>query len=382
MTQTLNREEFAVLLETQEAPCLSIYQPTHRRYPENQQDPIRFRNLLKQAEESVRAKYSKAEADAVLEPLSSLLEDREFWNHTTEGLAIFSSPKLFRRFCLSQEPPELVILAKNFHVKPLLRILQSAERFQLLCVNRNSVRLFEGDPHNLEEVELAEAVPRSIPEALGTELTEEHHNVVAIGGMGAGSAVQHGYGGRKDEVQVDDERFFRAVDRAVWEHHSKPSGLPLLLATPAQHHRLFEHVSQNPFLLKEKIAIDAQTMTVEELRKRAWQVLKPQLHARNERMAKVFAEAKAKNMGSDDVREIARAVVESRVRTLAVDADQRIPGQINLSTGRVTMRKDPVGVDDLLDELAEMVLRQKGSVLVLPGSEMPVKTGAAATFRF
>lgn len=25
-------------------PCLPLYQPTHRRYPENQQDPVRFRH--------------------------------------------------------------------------------------------------------------------------------------------------------------------------------------------------------------------------------------------------------------------------------------------------------------------------------------------------
>ena len=27
-------------------PCISLYQPTHRRHPDNQQDPIRFRNLV------------------------------------------------------------------------------------------------------------------------------------------------------------------------------------------------------------------------------------------------------------------------------------------------------------------------------------------------
>ena len=39
------------------SPCLSLYQPTHRRRPENQQDPIRFRNLVKELEASLRQKY-------------------------------------------------------------------------------------------------------------------------------------------------------------------------------------------------------------------------------------------------------------------------------------------------------------------------------------
>mgnify|MGYP001099305636 CR=1 FL=1 len=32
----------AELHSAQVPPCLSLYQPTHRRYPENQQDQIRF----------------------------------------------------------------------------------------------------------------------------------------------------------------------------------------------------------------------------------------------------------------------------------------------------------------------------------------------------
>ena len=35
-------------------PCLSLYQPTHRHHPDNQQDPIRFRHLVKAASALIR----------------------------------------------------------------------------------------------------------------------------------------------------------------------------------------------------------------------------------------------------------------------------------------------------------------------------------------
>jgi hypothetical protein len=38
--------------------------------------------------------------------------------------------------------------------------------------------------------------------------------------------------------------------------------------------------------------------------------------------------------------------------------------------------------DDLLDDLAEIVFRSKGEVVVLPKERMPSDTGAAAIFRF
>ena len=46
----LSNDYPARILGTHEAPCLSLYQPTHRQFPDRQQDPIRFRNLVKQLE--------------------------------------------------------------------------------------------------------------------------------------------------------------------------------------------------------------------------------------------------------------------------------------------------------------------------------------------
>jgi hypothetical protein len=46
----LTIESLAELASVHRPPCLSPYQPMHRHRPENQQDPIRFRNLLKKLE--------------------------------------------------------------------------------------------------------------------------------------------------------------------------------------------------------------------------------------------------------------------------------------------------------------------------------------------
>ena len=38
--------------------------------------------------------------------------------------------------------------------------------------------------------------------------------------------------------------------------------------------------------------------------------------------------------------------------------------------------------DDILDDLAEMVLAMKGRVVVVPTARMPTKTGVAAIYRY
>ncbi len=71
MTQTRNlltAESLAGLASAHQPPCLSLYQPTHRCGPGNQQDPIRFRNLVKELGASLRQKYPAVETRLLLEP--------------------------------------------------------------------------------------------------------------------------------------------------------------------------------------------------------------------------------------------------------------------------------------------------------------------------
>ena len=50
----ITNDHLTALLTEQQPPCISLYQPTHRHHPENQQDPIRYRNLLQELETSLR----------------------------------------------------------------------------------------------------------------------------------------------------------------------------------------------------------------------------------------------------------------------------------------------------------------------------------------
>ncbi len=75
MRQT-NADRFAELLEPQQSPCISLYQPTHRKHGDNAQDTIRFGNLLKQLESSLREHYNAGQVREAtyLERLSKLTE--------------------------------------------------------------------------------------------------------------------------------------------------------------------------------------------------------------------------------------------------------------------------------------------------------------------
>lgn len=373
----------AVVYSAQEPPCLSLYQGTHRHHPENQQDPIRFRNLVKSLEASLNKKYPKRDIASLLEPFHELADDHRFWNHTLDGIAVFGGPGFFKVHVLQEPVNDIVVVADSFHTKPLLRVYQTYERYQVLSLTKGEIHVYDGTRDSLDEAELPEGMPRTLTEALGEEITEPHQTVASYGKGAKGPAMHHGHGSRKDENDIDAERFFRMVDKSVTEHFSRKSGLPLLLAALPENQGLFRQISQNGNLMEQGIEINPEALKNGSLHERAWSVFEPQIHERIEKLIGDFEEAGSKGLGSGDLEQVAAAAVEGKVASLLIDNDVQIPGKVDPATGAVLLDElaDPE-VDDLLDDIGEIVLKKGGVVRVIPSERMPSPTGLAAVFRF
>ncbi|NNJ12382.1 hypothetical protein EKD04_018810 [Chloroflexales bacterium ZM16-3] len=381
---SLYQDDETGILESCVPPCISLYQPTHRHFSENQQDPIRFCNLVKTLEESLLQKYPTEVIQPLLDPFLALADSHDFWNHTLDGLAVLAAKGVFRVYRLQRSVPELAIVADSFHTKPLIRIRQSTDRYQILGLSRQAITLYEGNRDALDQIEPAQGIPRTMIEALGAEVTEPHMTVASYGGVGGeNSAMHHGHGGKEPEVAIDDERFFRAIGQGILEHHSRPSGLPLILATLPEHRQLFHEVSHNPFLLENGIDSNPEALSLDEFRMRAWQVFEPHYLARLDALVAEFSSARPKDLGDDDLGRIAKAVVAGRVATLLIEANRWIPGRISAVTGDIEL--DDLAntqIDDVLDDLGALVLKMGGQVVIMPAERMPTAMGVAAIYRY
>jgi hypothetical protein len=369
------------LLQTRTPPCVSLYQPTHRHHPDNRQDPIRFKNLLRAVEASLHQRYTGA--DDLLAPFRALAADASFWNHTLDGLAVLGAPGLFRVFRVPRPVRELALVADTFYVAPLLHVAQSSDRYQVLCVTREVARVFEGNRDALAELEPG-TFPADIEIALGDRRTE---TLQTVAWYGAGSAepgpMFHGHGSRKDEIDKDTERYFRAVDRAMIGQFSTPSELPLVLVALPEHQPVFRRISQNAALLERGVDADPEAMSIEQLRDLAWQVVEPTYLERLTRLSETFRQGVAAQRATADLSDAARAAVRGRISHLLVEAGRIRPGRIDAATGAIVDLPlgDPT-VGDMLDDLAEAVLRTRGEVVVVPTERMPSDTGLAASFRY
>src|SRR4030043_329794 len=140
--------------------------PMHRSGPETQQDPIRLKNLIREAEERLLARGLRTpEAKELLEPAERLLRDGLFRQHQSSGLAMFLSLGVFHYYPLPFVFEELVIVTDRFHIKPLLPLLSGDGRYFVLALSQNKIKLLQSTHYSVSELDVAD-VPENLAETL------------------------------------------------------------------------------------------------------------------------------------------------------------------------------------------------------------------------
>lgn len=383
--ETINKELLNNLKSAHGKPCISVFLPTHKTSPENKQDQIRYKNLLKELENKLEKTHSSREVDKLLKPFNELGVQDDFWSHTGKGLALFSAPDYFQSVGIQIPVQEQVVVAENFYTKPLQNYLQTKDRFQVLALSRDSLKLYEGNRHELSEVILHPSVADNIEDALGEELTDEHLTVASYGQDGASdNRMYHGHGGKKDQVGIDTERFFRVVAKDIDQYHSKPSDLPLILAALPEHQPVYRKINTNHLLLKQGIELDPFGVTTDKLASEAWKVIEPNYKKYLEELKSQFEQAQSEGLGSINLKEIAKAMALGQIETLMVAASVKIQGVIDdKTTGSIkTEGKAGSEMKDLSEDIADEVAEKGGEVIIVPDESMPNKAGLAAIYRY
>lgn len=370
------------LIAQENGTLISLYQPTFRVFPDNKQDSIIFKKLLRTIENSLKQLEDASFTEKVLQPFYEIYEDREFWNHTTEGLAILASANKCVVFHLHIPVRELAVVADSFHIKPLVKAFQSIENYMLLGLSRENFALYQGNQYGIAELELDPDVPRTLEQVLGDQVTDSFLNHGSYGGA-SGTAMFHGHGCTSDEISKDTDKYFRYVDRYVYENFSKPSKEPLILFTLAEHQADFRNLSTNPYLLEAGISKSLESLSLNTLQSKVREINEERTSSSVQKLLDAFHQAQADQLGSSELKRVAKAAVAAKIETLLLEDGKVIPGKLDSESGEIL--SDDLGhpeVDDVLDDIAELVLLSGGSVQVLPKEAMPDTSGVAAIYRY
>jgi hypothetical protein len=382
----LNRADVRALMAHRGKSCVSLFMPAHRAGADIQQDPIRLKNLLKQAEDRLlKSGLRRADASEILRPAQRLLDDHTFWQHQSDGLAIFAAPETFSLYRLAYAFSELVVVTDRFHVKPLLTLLSGDGRFYVLALSQNDVRLLQGTRQSVAEVNL-ETLPHNLAEALGAEEREKQLQFHTA--RSGSTPIFHGHGGGGTDESIHKKdllRYFKRIDKGLQDFVCVERR-PLVLAGVDYLLPIYREANTCAELITEGIVGNPDGLSARELHERAWSILEPYFRKAQEKAAAQYRDFAGTGRASHDVKTIVASAVHGRVDSLFVAVGVQLWGALEPDGGDVSLHEaQQPGDQDLLDLAAVETLAHAGNVYAVEPDQVPEPSGGsalAAVFRY
>jgi Bacterial archaeo-eukaryotic release factor family 7 len=379
---TLSQEELKSVMTEGHGPAISVFLPTHRAGPDIQQDPIRLKNLLKQAETQLINQGIRAtEARDLLAPLSALLDDAGFWRHQGDGLAMFRSREVFRVYRLPISLEEFVQVSDRFYVKPLLPVLINESRFYVLALSQKAVRLLECSRDHIQAVDLP-AVPQGMEAALlaGTSPQDQHYSLP----LGPNTSTRfHGHGAGTDDLDaVNVTRYFHRVTEGL-KDVLKHNRAPIVLACVEYLAPLFKEASGDRHILEPMVRGNPDGLSDKELHQRAWPLAEPYFMEARSVAAAQYHEGLAKGRAGHSLLDVLTAAHQGKVATLFIPLGVHRYGRFHFdSLSMEEHAEEQPGDDELIDLAAMQTLLHAGVVYGTEPKDIPGQQLLAAVYRF
>jgi len=344
----MRRANIRELMSRESYPSVSILMPTHRTHPENQQDPIRLKNLLQEARQRLDAEVGKRPSWPLIERLEALAKDVD-WQKNEAGLALFASEDFNAWYRLPFAVEERVAVDRSFETRDILYALHRMPRYRVLCLTMGATRLFEGT---------------------GTTLEEVRDGGFPSPWKGPGGVIRRPDAPMMQRSNVREahmKEFLTEIDRmlgAATQHDA----LPLVLMGTSRTLSSFDQVRSSTGPVAARIEgsyAEASAATIAEL---AWPRLQEWLNDQRQAVTSEVASALGANLlacGIEDAWQAARGgqgaklVVEEGYRQAALLHRDKWELELVASDAPIA---EPAHLDDAVDELIELVIEKDGEV--------------------
>ncbi len=385
----LSKSDLKTLLEHHEQPSVSLYMPTVKAGSETQQNPIRFKNLMKEVESKLEEMGIRlSDASEWLEQAKKL-DSSQFWEHQELGLAIFISPTAFHYYCLPIEVDEIVVVSDRFHLKPLLPLVNKNGRYFILALSQENVRLIEATQFTAREIHV-ENIPENIDQAvMYDDFSNTQFRIFTSRGGTNNRAPEvgayHGQGSPDvDKIYLDILQYFHQVDKGIFDR-LKDEDAPLVLAGVEYLMPLYHQANSYPHLLPDGMTGNPKMLKPEELQTLTWEIVQPYFEQSYTEAVQRYQDLSGAQPDKTvtKLEEIVSAAYYQRLDSLFVALDQHQWGQFNPETNQVEIHEEAQPDDeDLLDFAAVYTAMNGGTVYVEPQEKMPAEGAVAAIARF
>lgn len=364
-------------------PCITFYLPLEPAPNTSRMDHMRLKTMIRQAAQRLQEEWPDLPKSTVHDMTQSLQQvgsDTDPWGGEGGSLVVLRSPEVFRAFEVKQKLDETVVVGEYFHLFPMIHTLQTAEqRFYVLALSQNHVRLIRCTPTKSQEVDLPGNTPTSLEEWLNTRLPNSapDHGTVQVSETGstAGSFTSTHDRDKKDEHIAN---FFRVINKAVYEVLRDESA-PLILCGVEYERVMYKGINQYPHLMDEGVQGSAESLKGGEIHARALHVAQ-QFFAEPARKAlEMWERIGGTQRVSNSFPDIVKAAFEARIAHLFCAEGAHTVGVFDRSTLEMKVQGRH---EDLVNAAALQTLAFGGDVFVLSPEHMPGGGQMNAIFRF
>lgn len=379
------KEELRELMELGEEPSVSFFLPTDPVSRDPQQNRIKLKNLLRQAEEQLKETTLRpAEIEKLMSPVETLYSESIFWSHQQKGLAIFVNRNLFRYYRLPVSFEEVVEVGKKFHLKPLLPLLSQDYQYYLLTLSQNQVQLYQCSPDHMHPVDM-EGVPESLDETVRYDEPEKQFQFntgTPQGGGGIRAAAFHGQGIGMENTKKDLLQFFHRVDAGIQQKMLGTSS-PLVLAGVDYLFPIYREANTYPQLMDKGIPGNPEELAEKELHQQSLGMMAPLMKKSLEKTLAHYAELDGTGRTSKELEGVILAAYHGRIETLFVATGYQQWGVYHQVGQKVDVQESANSEnEDLVNAASLQTYLNGGTVYIVPSEEMPVDSGMAAILRY
>lgn len=361
----MNRHDILLLQQMKGYPAVTITLPTHRTSPENRQDPIRVRNLVKEATERLLSQLSKREVEPALTRLQKLVEGIDF-RYTLDGLALFVNRDFARAFQLPFTLKERVVIDETFFTRDLVFAMNRTPRYWTLVLSEKPTRLFEATREQLTEVQEG-----------GFPLIHQ--------GPGGEQPLPGGFGIEKSAYRDERHRqFFRQVNAAL-KPFLADDPLPLVVVGVDRFLAFFKEVTPYRDSILTTLTGSHDKTSPHELGKLVWPLVQANLALQRQEVLSELEAAVSEQKFVSSVGEVWRLAHEGRGRLLLVEEDFHYPARVDETGRRLLPAEDaaaPDVLDDAIDDIIEAVLNKQGRVVFMDNGQLTAHQHIALILRY
>jgi len=298
---------------------------------------------------------------------------------------MFLSNDFFVKYRLPAGFDELLVIAKSFHTKFLFPLLNRVEKFYLLFVSLNNIRLFQGTADTISEVALN--FPTSMDEALWVDDSQRYLNLhsgsISTNEGKRGTGIFHGHD-PKDEDKNNILRFFQSINQGL---HGllEDKHFPMILAGVEHVLPVFREACTYENILEGSLHGNPDKEHLQELHKEACQIAAPIFEESQKKAFEKFEQLNGQQsaLALSDLNAALKAAKSGQVETMFIPLNEQKWGRYDAGNNEVILDSDPgPESEDLLDLAAAETLLNSGQVFAVPRGQLPGKGDLAAILRF